>query len=276
MNIIPHNHPTQTTPRGKDILEMEWYEENNKDCTQVLPMLPDHLKINPDNKKIAEWLLVENFNNWAYLELDIDIDLPTWQQEVENISDAFVGHPDQIFQMLYESCTLHGLSSKHTMHYTKYLDPLPDPIPSELEMNYTWTELCERCPTITNFWKNEFPIEQWLRVRFLKMKAGGYIGIHRDMTLEQGKMWNPLTMEFGVNMSITHPEGCETWFEGFGKVPWKPGKFFLHNISKIHWVKNFTAEERVHMIPMGIIGNRLDDFCDIVVRSYLRQTNQTL
>lgn len=276
MNIIPHNHPTQTIPRGRDILEMEMYEEHNKDYTQKLPLLPTYLKENPDNRKIAEWLIVEKFNDWAYLELDIDIDLPKWQEEVDNISDAFVGHPDQVFQMLYESCTLHGLSAKHTMHYSRYLESKLDTYPDEKDMNYIWTELADRCPTITDFWKNKFPIEKWLRVRFLKMKAGGYIGVHRDMSIEQSEFWNSLSMEIGINMSITHPEGCETWFEGYGKVPWKPGKFFLHNISKVHWVHNYTQQDRVHMIPMGIIGNRIDDFCDLVVKSYLRQTNQTL
>lgn len=276
MNILPHEYTIQTIPGGKDILEMEWHEQRNKDSVQILPMLPDHLKENPDNKKIAKWLLEDNFNNWAYLELDVDIDLPTWQKELDNLADDFVGHPDQTFQLLYESCTLHGISSRHTMDYSNYLDPNLDPFPTELEMNYIWTELCEKCPTITNFWKKEFPIETWLRVRFLKVRAGGYIGVHRDMTLEQSKYWNPLDLGLAVNMSITHPEGCETWFDGFGKVPWKPGKFFLHNVSKIHWVRNFTLEDRVHMIPMGIVGNRLDEFCELVVRSYLRQTNQII
>jgi len=273
MNIRKHDYQLQTVPNGKDILEMECYISRNKEYTQTLPLLPTHLKENPDNLKIAHWLLVENFSKWAWLELDIHIDIEMWKAELDSVYNEFVPHPDQPNQLLYESLTMHGISSQHTMHHSNYLD---DDNILESQVPYVWTEIADRCPTITNFWKNEFPAEEWYRVRFLKMRSCGYIGVHKDMTTEQGQMWDILTMEFGVNMSITHPEGCETWFDGFGKVPWAPGKFFLHNISKLHWVHNFTPYDRTHMIPMGRIGNRINEFCDLVVKSYLRQTNQTL
>ena len=272
--IRPHDYELQTVPIGADIVKIENYTENNKQFTQHLPLLPDHLKENKDNTiEIAKWLLRDKFNSWAYLELDIEIDVAQWQKELEGVKDRFVPQPDQPNQIFYESCTLHGFSPKHTMHYSNYVD-YTEPLPPENEMPYYWTDIADKCPTITNFWKNEFPLEQWDRVRFLKIRSGGYIGVHRDMTLDQSEYWDILNMEFGINMSITHPEGCETWFEGYGKVPWKPGKFFLHNVSKIHWVKNFTAHDRVHMIPMGHVGNKRKEFCDLVVKSYLRQTNQ--
>ena len=268
MNFNTRNYSLQTVPSGKDILEIESYTNRNKDCVQTLPALPDNLK---SDLEIAHWLLVENFNNWAYLELDVSIDLPKWQEELKVIYDQFVPHPDQPNQLFYESCTMHGISSKHTMSYTAYTD---DSSIKESDIDYIWTEIADQCPTITNFWKNEFPMGKWNRVRFQRIRSGGYIGVHRDMTLAQKDVWNILTMDFGVNMSITHPEGCETWFEGYGKVPWAPGKFFLHNVSKLHWVNNFTAHDRVHMIPMGLVGDRINDFCSLVTKSYLRQTGQ--
>lgn len=274
MNIKPHEYQLQTVPNGLDIVKMAEYEEANKDTVQVLPLLPDHLlDRKEDYLAIAEWLLKDNFNNWAYLELDIDIDVAKWEEELNGVYDRFVAHPDQPNQLLYESATLHGFSPEHTMYYSKYIDG-PPPYPLETDMPYVWTDIADKCPTITNFWQNIFPIEKWNRVRFLRMRSGGYIGIHRDMTLGQSEYWDVFNMEFGVNMSITHPEGCETWFEGYGKVPWKPGKFFLHNISKIHWVNNFTGQDRVHMIPMGFVGNKKEKFAEIVAKSYLRQTNQ--
>lgn len=270
MNIKPHVFKLQTVPIGRDITEMEEAEKFNSERVQVLPLLPNHID-KDDYEAVAKWLLLENFNNWAYLELDIEIDVEKWEQELMGVYDRFVPHPDQPNQLFYESCTLHGFSPEHTMYYTKYLEP---PYPLESEMPYYWTDIATKCPTITKFWKETFPIEKWNRVRFLRMRSGGYIGVHRDMTLSQSEYWDVFNMEFGVNMAITHPEGCETWFEGYGKVPWKPGKFFLHNISKIHWVHNFTPYDRVHMIPMGYVGNRKKEFCELVAKSYLRQTGQ--
>lgn len=269
MNIKPHVYELQTVPIGKDITEIEIAEKLNAERVQVLPLLPEYIN-KLDYEAVAKWLLIDNFNNWAYLELDIKIDVDQWEKELMGVYDKFVPHPDQPNQLFYESCTLHGFSPEHTMYYTKYIEP---PYPPESEMPYYWTEIADKCPTITKFWK-EFPVERWDRVRFLRMRSGGYIGIHRDMTLKQSENWDMFSMGVGINMSITHPNGCETWFEGFGKVPWKPGKFFLHNISKIHWVHNFTQYDRVHMIPMGNVGNRKKEFCEIVAKSYLQKTGQ--
>jgi len=260
----------QVTPSSRDLFEIEKYHSENKNCKQILPLLPDHLK-GASVLEVGKWLLVDNLDKWAYLELDIEVDLPAWQEEIKRIDHYFVAHPDQPYQTLYQSCTFHGLSPSHTMHHSEYVDDDID----EKSLPYYWTEISEQCPTITNFWKN-FPVETWLRVRPLKLGSSGYIGVHRDMSIEQSKYWNILDMEFAVNMAIIHPEGCETWFEGHGKVPWKAGKFFLHNVSKMHWVTNFTDTDRVHMIPMAKIGNRAKDFCKIVIKSYLRSTGQDL
>jgi hypothetical protein len=260
----------QVTPNAKDLLEIDRMMLANKNCKQVLPLLPDHLK-GATVLEVGNWLLVDNFNNWAYLELDIDIDLEIWKKEIQDINHYFIAHPDQPYQTLYQSCTFHGLGPKHTLHYEDYVEDDVD----ESSLPYHWTEIADQCPTITKFWK-DFPIEKWSRVRPLKLGASGYIGVHRDMSVEQSLFWNILTMGVAVNMSIIHPEGCETWFEGFGKVPWKEGKFFLHNISKLHWVTNFTDQDRIHMIPMGNIGNRVEEFCKLVVKSYLENTDQDL
>lgn len=272
--VKAHDYQLQVTPNGEDLLKIKKYHEANKDCAQTLPLLPDRLK-GADVLEVARWLLYDKFHDWGYLELDIEIDVKEWQKEIEGIKDKFVPHPDQPYQTLYKSCTFHGLSPVHTMHYTYYTDHNLISEERELENHYHWTELADQCPTITAFWKN-FPMEQWYRVRPLMIGASGYIGVHRDMTLEEAETWDILGMEFGINCAITHPDGCETWFEGHGKVPWAPGKFFLHNVSKMHWVTNFTDQDRVHMIPMGRVGNRGRDFSKIVVRSYLKSTGQSL
>lgn len=269
--IADHNFSLQVTPRAQDLFEIEKYYEKNKDVKQVLPLLPEHLK-GKDYFTVGKWLLQDQFHSWAFLELDITIDIDVWTKEITGILDYFVPHPDQPYQTLYESCTFHGLSTRHTMHFTNYIPE--GAIESERDLEYHWTEIADKCPTITKFWK-EFPMEQWYRVRPLKLGASGYIGVHRDMSLDESEIWDILGMEFGINCAIIHPEGCETWFDSAGKVPWAPGKFFLHNVSKMHWVTNFTNQDRIHMIPMGRVGNRSHDFCKLVVRSYLRQTQQS-
>jgi len=257
-----------------DILKIESYNFQNKECTQPLPLLPDYLKESKDNIEIAHWLLVENLSNWAWFELDIQIDVATWEKELDGVYNKFI-HQQSSYsdQSLYESLMLYDYDKPNQSIYDNQFGKFgynTNNIPS------VWTEHVDQCPVITDFWKNKFPVEKWDTIRFLKLKSGGYLMPHVDKTPEEAKIWNILTMDIGINMSITHPLGCEIWFEGFGRIPFKPGKFFLYNTSKLHWVHNFTPYDRVHMGSIGSIGNQINAFCNLIVKSYLKQTNQIL
>jgi hypothetical protein len=61
--------------------------------------------------------------------------------------------------------------------------------------------------------------------------------------------------------------------DNYGKVPWKPGKAFIVNITDTHRVVNNSSLPRMHMIAHCIIGNRKKEFANLVVRSYNKQND---
>jgi hypothetical protein len=195
-----------------------------------------------------------------WLELDIDIPVSDWKTEISSAENYYQEYRDTESKG-WSSCCLHGLAADKI--YTADNYGL-----NEYDAPYNYTELSKHCPLITNFWKNVFPAERYTRIRFMKLESRGFIDWHDDGTIPPG--FDPLMSILPINVAITHPEHCNMMVED-QTVPWKEGKLFLINISKKHKVVNNSNFTRVHMIANVILGNRVNDFCELLVRSYNKQ-----
>ena len=63
--------------------------------------------------------------------------------------------------------------------------------------------------------------------------------------------------------------------EGYGCVPWKEGKAFIINIRNYHSVINLSNKSRIHLIAHGKLDKRVNEFTELVARSYRKQYEQT-
>lgn len=237
---------------------LDFYNKN-KDITWKLPELPS---IN-DNIKLAEWIL--NRNDIGWIELDVKIDLAIWKLESKEAEKHFVDHRG-VEHPGWNSCCIHGIDIDKTGAFTNY------GYNDESKVPYHWTELSERVPTITEFWKR-FPKESYRRIRFMELEAHGYISPHSDMPGNLPGEQGVSILEHGapVNVAIIHPENCHMVVENFGIVPFVEGKMFMINIRNYHSVINFSNQNRIHMIAHGRYGNKKQEFADLLVNSYKKQ-----
>jgi hypothetical protein len=197
----------------------------------------------------------------AWLQLDVDVDIDSLVAEIPAIDPYFVPHRKCEEHKGWSSCCLHGMDIDKTEGWENY-------VASENEAEYRWTALSALAPNVTHFWKNIFPVESYYRVRFMKLDAGGYIAQHRDCrppTLEELSVFPD---SIAINLAITQPQDCTMAFEDHGTVPWTPGSAIMLDVSKIHSVQNLSNVPRVHMIAHAVIGNRKQEFCDLIYRSY--------
>jgi hypothetical protein len=106
----------------------------------------------------------------------------------------------------------------------------------------------------------------------MKIGPWGNIGWHNDGTIPLDM--DPLDSILPINLAVSHPTNCDMEIEGHGIVPWKEGNIFMINISKNHAVFNRSSKPRVHMIANIILGNRKEEFCEMLVRCYNKQYDQ--
>ena len=203
----------------------------------------------------------------GWIELDLDFDLNTWQAEANSITDYLVEHREGGGHNGWRSCCIHGISIQQTGHWSCYTD-------SEDKIRYDWTALSDVVPNITNFWKT-FPTEKYARLRFMEVASGGWVAPHND---SPGGLSNTefdmMDHIIPINIAITHPAECEMHLEKYGKVPWKPSKAFIVNITDTHRVINNSVMPRMHMIAHCIIGNQKKEFAELIVRSYNKQNER--
>jgi len=196
-----------------------------------------------------------------WLELDIPFNVDLWKQQALEAEPFYQDYRESESQG-WSSCCLHGLAVDKPYTADTYGE-------SEYFSPYVYTDLAYRTPAITDFWKYQFPAERYTRIRFMKVAAGGSIDWHNDGTIPAEL--DPLQCILPINLAIIHPANCTMELEGHGAVPWSEGKMFLVNISKNHAVFNHSSKDRVHMIANVILGNRQEEFCNMLVRCYNKQ-----
>lgn len=240
---------------------LDFYKKN-KDLKWRMYPIPDHFTTNVER---ANWIL--NHADFGWIELDLSIDLSGWQLEAAQCKDYCVDHREGDSYGWRSSC-IHGIDIKKTGAWTNY------GYVEESQVPYRWTELAYRAPQITNFWKHEFPAVNYRRIRFMELIGGGYINPHSDRPGRLPGEENFNALEFGVpvNIAVVHPDSCHMVLEAYGTIPFKEGKAFIINIRHRHSVINFSKTDRIHVIGHSKgYGKRLEDFADLVVRSYQKQ-----
>ncbi len=153
----------------------------------------------------------------------------------------------------WKALCLHGSSPGHTNDFNMY------GYKSREEANYQWTEIADRCPVTSDWFKENWPYSEFHRLRFVLLEPGGSITPHRDTDGERGF--------FAVNIALNQPFGCNMFMDQFGIVPWRPGDIRWMDIGNHHAVYNFSDEDRYHIIVHGLQGPRFEEFEDMIVNS---------
>ena len=230
----------------------------HKDISWKMPDLPEGIHT---DYEIADWLL--NKSDFGWLELDIEFDLNSWK--AETTAATFVDHRGQEHPG-WNSCCIHGISSEKTGAWTNYGYKNEDDVP------YQWTDISRNTPTIKKFWQ-QFPYESYRRIRFMEVEPNGVVSPHSDMPGRLPGENNFDALKFGVpvNVAIIHPNNCYMSLENYGCIPWAEGKAFIINIRNYHSVINFSNQSRIHLIAHGKPNSRINDFVELVARSYRKQ-----
>jgi len=194
----------------------------------------------------------EIINNLSWLELDLSIDLEEWSKEANIASEYLI--PYRVNESNgWSSVAIHGEGENiYSNVSATYAD-------------YSWTKLSEKTPVIRKFWE-QMPFENLTRVRFMSVDPHGYIGKHRD--LPPSSVTDILDFMIPINIAIIHPDNCYMTLTDIGVVPFKSGKVILVNIRNEHSVINNSDVRRIHLIGYGRPGNRMEEFCDLILRSY--------
>jgi hypothetical protein len=199
-----------------------------------------------------------------WLELDINFDTSLWQQQAAEAEAYYTEYRDGASKG-WSSCCLHGLGVDKIYTADNYGM-------NEYHAPYAYTDLAYRTPAITDFWRFQFPAERYTRIRFMKLSARGHIDWHDDGKIPDGI--DPLQSILPINLAIVHPDTCTMHIKDHGTVPWRAGKVIMVNISKPHAVFNNSEQDRIHMIANVILGNRTEEFCQMLVRSYNKNYGQ--
>lgn len=231
----------------------------NKNIKWSLKEIPSYLLTNVEK---ARWILNEAEVGW--IELDLTIDVPAWKFEAESAFPFMVPHREDNNKG-WNSCCIHGISVEKTGAWTKY------DYSRENEVPYDWTDLSLKTPEIKKFWTEEFPAQQYRRIRFMELEPYASITPHSDAPGKLPGEGNVDMLEFGVpiNIAVIHPTDCYMVVEGYGVVPFEEGKAFIVNIRNYHSVINFSDRNRIHVIGHSYgYGDKKEKFAELVVRSY--------
>lgn len=213
---------------------------------------------------LTEWLFQQDDIGW--LKLDINFDLSVWKKESEIAENFYVNHRGSSNYSNSEhkgwrSCCIHGIDIDRTE--------------AEEDANkhlFHWTDLSGLVPTITKFWKDEFPVEYYRRLRFMRLDPTGYIGVHNDLPttvkINNLKDLDPLRNTISVNVAIIHPDYCDFVVENFGTIPIKESESYIINNTKNHCVVNDSPFPRTHIIAECVVGDKLIEFSDLIYRSF--------
>jgi len=208
-------------------------------------MIPDGFKYESYEKSVKPLRI-------PYLKLNLDVPADTIYREWLTVASQAVPHRDHNYESnsgWYSLC-LHGLAPDKTEHYTAYgydRDKAP---------THSWTEIADLCPETVSWIKTNFPSDNYFRIRFMLLKAGGKINWHKD---------NDKFILAPINISITHPEGCEMHWRKWGTQPWLPGQAYLMNVSYEHSLINSSDQDRLHIIIDPCHFNR--EFEDLIKRT---------
>ena len=226
------------------------------DRDQAPPFVPTNIP-NFD----MHWLI--NESGWPYFEVQLpDCPYAEMLKEARALKEMFVSHRGQDLNGGYahegwRSLCVHGLSATQTDFFAKYGNWA-----SEKEAPFGWTEIAERCPETTRYFKEIFPHERYYRLRYMLLEPGGYIQPHHDRHFH---LLSP------VNIALNNPKGCHFKMEGKGYIPFRAESAFAVDIGYKHAVWNDSDEDRYHIIVHGEFNHLWPKWEEWVKASYKRQ-----
>lgn len=212
----------------------------------MIPRILDRLSNSVPNKN---WITDQSGLPW--LALDITVPHKQIYQEWLKVSHLSVPHRDSDLvgktgytHRGWRSLTLHGVA--------------PD-ITEQSDLVHGWTGVADRCPITKSWLEEHFVIAGAKRIRFMLLEAGGYILPHADT----------IDSRLGaVNTAITNPEGTEFHMLHRGKLPFRPGRSLMLDLSNQHWVVNRSDQPRLHIIVHAAVQS------NIVEKSYANLCNR--
>jgi hypothetical protein len=171
------------------------------------------------------------------LKLDLEIPHEAMASEAQALKDRFIRYrkDDGYDHHDWFSLPLYGLGLDRPMSWDAYgyLSP------REAAKDFSWTEIAEQCPVTVDWLKNIFPSQRLGRVRFMLLKAGGFISRHRD---------SPYSIPDAVNIALTNHPNCIWWWADGDRIDFKPGDAYAMNLSYEHSIENRSIEDRYHLI----------------------------
>ena len=209
--------------------------------------------------QLANWVIGES--NWPYLPLILpNAPYKEMLKEAQALEKMFVHHRiDESLPLEYNnkgwaSVCIHGEEWNKTESFTQYPEHKGK---TEKDIQYKWCEeITSRCPVTTKYFKEDFPAQEYYRVRFMYLEPNGYIQPHRD---------RDNSMLFPLNIALNNPKGCVFRMKDKGDVPFNPdGGACLVDISNEHSVWNNSDTARIHIIVHFKQDSR---FTDIVAKS---------
>lgn len=185
----------------------------------------------------ADW--IKNQSKLPWLQLDIDVPTAEILAEWEKVKHRAVPHrsSDKFYNMQnvgWESLTLYGAASNVT---------------TETDEEYDWTDIAQSCPVTRNWILDNFLVTETTgRIRFMLLRAGGYILPHKDRS--ESKLRE-------INVAINNPTGCIFKFIKNGIIPFKDGTAYIIDTSNEHLVYNDSDTDRLHIILHADINNKI-------------------
>lgn len=171
------------------------------------------------------------------LKLDLDIDYKGMLEEAKRLKDRYVTHRVGDYRHSgWKSIALHGLSESSTDYYKAY--GYDSSIKAARDS--VWTQAALESPITLDFLQNHFPCNQFARVRFMLLEAGGHITTHTDSS-------KPILEN--INISLSNPDGCVWhWDHDNTTMDMPPGNAWAMNIHYPHSIVNNSNEDRYHLI----------------------------
>ena len=169
------------------------------------------------------------------LELALDFPYESMLAEARALADRFVEHRSSESRG-WDSLTLYGLSETQTGSWEEYGYASGQ----AAKQHMGWTAIADCCPVTVKYFQKTFPSNSYGRVRFMRVRSGGWIGPHTDTN-------TPLIDN--VNLVLNNPRGCVWHWDDIDQdFDMVPGKAYGMNISYSHSIHNHSSEDRYHMI----------------------------